>query len=936
MEGLIALGLLILLAFPIASIVALILSSGARSRLDAIELRLAAIETAGIGSAVLRRLEARLTALEAAARGAADSAPAAPEVPPSPREERSAAAQPGEGDMASAASAPQSTPPSPATTAASAPPSSSPAGEGVADTSASPPPPTLPDLPSLEERFGTRWVVWVGGFALALGGIFLVRYSIEQGLIGPGVRIMLGGLLAAALAGCGEWLRRQENRAGIAGLPAAHIPSILTAAGTTVSYATVFAAYALYDFISPAAAFVLLGIVALATLGAALLHGPALAALGLVGAEASPLLVSTGTPNYWALYIYLAVVTAAAFVLARARLWRWLAVTAVAFGLFWALPGIGDVAGEIVPDVFHAMIGFGLAALFIVAGLFFGPDAEPGRIDVISSGAVTAYLFAAALLVLARDHDPAALVPFALLVTATVAIAWRSDAAVAALPAGALLSALVIIAWAVEPELGHLVASGPGSGLEPQPSQTDIVLHFGLGAVFAGLFGITGYFAQTRYARATIPLLWSTTAVLAPIAILIALYYRIYGLERSLPFAGLALLLAALFAIAAEQLGKREPRPGVAAAAALDAAGCAASLALALTFALEKGWLTVGLALMAPGIAWVAEKRPLPLLRWIAAAAAVLVLVRIAWEPRIVGADVGTTPFFNWLLYGYGVPALSFWTAGYLLRRRADDVPSRALDAAAILFTVLFATLQIRHAMNGGDIYAARSGLSESALHVCVGFAMAIGLERLRLLTRNVVHDVGALIVAAVTLGIVVIELFGVENPRLTGVPVGGVFLNLILLGYGLPAVLAITLALMARHTRPMPYRTSAAGIAVLLALAYLTLEVMRLYHGPTLDGAISDPEQYTFSAIWLTFGVVLLVVGLLLNSKPARLASAAVVLLTVAKVFLIDMAGLSGIWRAMSFIGLGLVLVGIGYLYQRLLFPPRPAVAAPAAVVPR
>ena len=69
---------------------------------------------------------------------------------------------------------------------------------------------------------------------------------------------------------------------------------------------------------------------------------------------------------------------------------------------------------------------------------------------------------------------------------------------------------------------------------------------------------------------------------------------------------------------------------------------------------------------------------------------------------------------------------------------------------------------------------------------------------------------------------------------------------------------------------------------------------------------------------------MVLLVVGLLLNSKPARLASAAVVVLTIAKVFLVDMSDLTGIWRALSFIGLGLVLVGIGYLYQRLLFPPR------------
>jgi len=45
---------------------------------------------------------------------------------------------------------------------------------------------------------GDRWVVWVGGVALALGAVFLVRYTIEQGLIGPGVRIMLGALFAAA------------------------------------------------------------------------------------------------------------------------------------------------------------------------------------------------------------------------------------------------------------------------------------------------------------------------------------------------------------------------------------------------------------------------------------------------------------------------------------------------------------------------------------------------------------------------------------------------------------------------------------------------------------------------------------------------------------------------------------------------------------------
>ena len=85
--------------------------------------------------------------------------------------------------------------------------------------------------------------------------------------------------------------------------------------------------------------------------------------------------------------------------------------------------------------------------------------------------------------------------------------------------------------------------------------------------------------------------------------------------------------------------------------------------------------------------------------------------------------------------------------------------------------------------------------------------------------------------------------------------------------------------------------------------------------------GPIGQAENYTYSAVWLAFGVVLLIVGILLRSQPVRLASAAVVLLTVGKVFVLDLAGLTGVWRAFSFIGLGLVLIWIALLYQRLLF---------------
>ena len=778
---------------------------------------------------------------------------------------------------------------------------------------------------SLEERLGAQWAVWVGGVAVALGGIFLVRYSIEQGLLGPAGRVALGAMLALALVAAGEWARRSERLIGISRLPAAHIPGTLTAAGTTVAYADVYAAYALYDFLGAGTAFILLGVVALATLAAALLHGPALAGLGLVGAYLTPLLVASEHPDYWALYIYLAVATAAAFALARIRMWRWLAITAVAFSAAWILPGVGVVSVDALgAHVFYAVAGFALAAVLIVAGLWFGPDAEPGRIDGVSSAALAAYLVAAAVLVLASRHDPLALTAFAVLVAATAAIAWRAEAAAAAVPAAALLAILVIARWAVDLKIGHLLMpSGPVAGAVPEPPKADVGWHLVLATGFALVFGITGYRAHGRSQRPIVPILWSASAVFTPLAVLAALYYRIANLDASIPFAASGLLLGVLYALATESLNQRAPASGLAAAGAIFAIGAVGALALALTMALEKGWLTVALALMVAGIAWVADKRPLPALRLLAAAVAVLVMARIAWEPRIVGTALGTTPIFNWLLYGYGLCAAAFAVGGHLLRRRADDAPARVIDSGAIVLTVLLAFFEIRHFIHHGDIYSHSTSLAEVALQVSVGLAMTIGLERLRLRTHSVVHDVGALAVAALTLAAIVLELAVHKNPLLTGEPVGGRFVNLILLGYGLPAMLAAALALQTRGVRPQSYSATAAVTSVALALAYLSLEVRTLYHGEVLTfGAITDAEQYTYSAVWLAFGVALLVAGMLLRSQAVRLASAAVVTLTVLKVFLVDMHDLTGVFQGLSFIGLGIVLLGIGWLYQRVLFP--------------
>src|SRR5580692_4645080 len=693
------------------------------------------------------------------------------------------------------------------------------AAADAVDAAPAMPPPPPPASPGFEERVGTRWVVWLGGLTLALGGFFMVRYSIDAGLLGPGVRTLLGGAFALALLGAGEWTRRRESTSSVPVLPMANIPAVLTAAGTAVAFGTAYAAYALYDFLALASAFILLGLVALGTLAAALLHGPILAGLGIVAAFGTPLLVSSEKPDFWALYIYLAVVTAAAFSLARIRLWSWLAVTTIALALLWTLPVLNFDPPQVGPYAFHVISGFALATLLVVCGLLLGPPAEDDRVEPVSSVSLAAYLFGAVLIVLASFHADAAIVVFAILTAATLLVAWRAPAATGAIALAAAFVGLVFLEWAVRANPDMLVLpGGPLPGIGPSLTDSSVSLHLIVAALFAVGFGGAGFFAQGRSSNALVPVIWSAAGVFTPLALLIALYARIAHLDQSIPFAILAVLLAASFAVATEILSRREARPGLAAATALFATGTLAALALALTFALDKGWLTIALALTSTGAAWVSIQRPIPFLRVLSSILAGIVVLRIGYEPRIVGAAVGTTPIFNWLLWGYGVPALSFWVGSVFLRRRGDDASLRSVEAAAILFTVLLVFLEIRHTINGGDVYRSSAGLTETALQVCAALAMAIGLERLRLRSGSIIHNISAILLTLFAGAAALSGLLFFDNPMLWRVVIGGEFINELLLGYAAPAILALLLSYAVAGRRHAAYGNTLAAGALILA----------------------------------------------------------------------------------------------------------------------
>jgi uncharacterized membrane protein len=134
-------------------------------------------------------------------------------------------------------------------------------------------------------------------------------------------------------------------------------------------------------------------------------------------------------------------------------------------------------------------------------------------------------------------------------------------------------------------------------------------------------------------------------------------------------------------------------------------------------------------------------------------------------------------------------------------------------------------------------------------------------------------------------------------------------------------ALPAAVFAIIARAcpTRPL-LRPTARVLAAAYALLWVTLEIRHAFHGPvSLFGPSTEGEWYAFSLAWLIFAGGTLGYGLATRSEWARRAGLIGIGLVICKVFLSDMAALTGVLRALSFLGLGGALVGLGHAYRRL-----------------
>lgn len=160
---------------------------------------------------------------------------------------------------------------------------------------------------------GGNMIVRIGLVILFVGLSFLANFAANAGLFPIELRLALVGLFGAALLAVGFNRRIQRPEFGLA----------LQGGGVAVLYLTLFAAARLFDVMPPLAAFGLMAVIAALGVALALLQDArTLALASFAGGFAVPLLIGGEAPTPLPLFAYGTVLNLAILVIARWKSWR--------------------------------------------------------------------------------------------------------------------------------------------------------------------------------------------------------------------------------------------------------------------------------------------------------------------------------------------------------------------------------------------------------------------------------------------------------------------------------------------------------------------------------------------------------------------------------------------------------------------------------------
>jgi len=208
--------------------------------------------------------------------------------------------------------------------------------------------------PDLEKFIGENLVNKIGITILVLAVGFFVKYAIDNDWIGRPARVGIGILCGAILVGIAHWLRNSYKA----------FSSVMAGGGIAVFYFSITLAFQQFHLFSQTVAFAILIVITIFAVVLALLYDKQeLAVIALLGGFGSPFMVSNGSSNYNALFIYLLILNIGLLIIAYYKAWRILNISSFALSVI-----VFSVVLYTLTPANH-YIGFRYATIFYL--LFF-------------------------------------------------------------------------------------------------------------------------------------------------------------------------------------------------------------------------------------------------------------------------------------------------------------------------------------------------------------------------------------------------------------------------------------------------------------------------------------------------------------------------------------------------------------------------------------
>lgn len=775
-----------------------------------------------------------------------------------------------------------------------------------------PPPPrkTITKKPSsiellfkqLRAGFEQNWMTWIGAIALALGGVFLAKYSLEAGLLSPAMRLSAGGLFGIGLIAAAYYLH--YKRIVFEGFNN-YIPAALASGGFITCFALMFLAYNSFSMLSAEWAFIGLAVIAVCASAMAIKLGPLLAVIGIIGAYSVPVWVNTGSGQLFSLLIYVALVSVAAAVVAHKvkRIWLWYLLWVGHIG--WYLVGLTLFNYDTV-WLIGAFALLSILGLIAIARLGLGFNTLEVRPHSFKR-----------LVNLFPDHG-LLLAFIAPLMIAMLLSVFNLQWQIVALLSIALLLFLVLknSRWDAWQGVSLLVALLLVVSAKQTYTFDDALFIFkneyGLGLLLAlGLSGYGLYFGNKYPKRLTFHLL----ASLSVFVLVGTLYAMIPNTALATAYPLWAVLLCLMSAV----LIKFTQNNTTLWQRFSYWVGANANITLAITMLLSDSGLTIALAVQVLLLSLLIKKYNVAMPHWPIKALVAALLLRLTLSPWTPSYDELSIFGLHWSLVVYPLCIGLFFAAAKCFNTSKLKI---WLEGAALHCLALFVTTETSYQLVGHYPQLFSLSFYEQVLLSCNLLALGcVYLYRAQSAGQlGKLYRTAGLILSALA-GLLLINTTLDNNPLLMRLYVGETpIFNWVILIWLVPSLLALWLASLVKSLNAKLSQIT-LGVSGLLALLAINTLIRQYWQGGFiyLDKATSDAELYSYSVIWLLLGALVVIAGHLKQQRLLQNVGLGILGAVIVKVFLIDMANLTGLLKALSFIGLGLSLVGLSWLFQKL-----------------